>query len=143
MGKYIEVSIRYDKMKEDGNVAKVSEKYLVDTVTLSDAENVVVEAMKPHISGEFYATSAKHTRIEEIIGVKDNGKYWNVKVAFITLDEKSGREKRTIMQILVGADSLIEAYEMFQNHMEGSMADYVIVGISESPYLDYFPYKYE
>lgn len=137
MAQYIEVTIKYDKMLEDGKVKRVSEHYLVDAMSLTEAEAVVTEKMKPYISGEFVATSAKQTKIAELIGGEAD-KYWLAKVAFVTIDEKTAKEKRTVSQMLVGADDFKEAYEVFADGMKGTVADYELVSLSLSQIVDVF-----
>lgn len=142
MAIYIETKIRYDKMMENGMVKKVTESYLVDALTFTEAEARTVEEMQPYISGEFSVSAVKKTKISEIFFKEDAEKNYLVKVAFITLNEKSGLEKRSVSQILVQADYFIEAYNNFQDKMKGTMADYEIIGINETPILEVFKYKY-
>ncbi len=137
MAQYIEVTIKYDKRFEDGKVKRVSERYLTDAMSLTEAEAVVTEKMKPYISGEFVATSAKRTKIADMWGIGAE-KYWLVKVAFVTIDEKTAKEKRTVTQILVGADNFKEAYEVFVDGMKGTVADYELVSLSETRIVDVF-----
>ncbi len=137
MAQYIEVTIKYDKTFEDGKVKRVSEHYLVDAMSLTEAEAVVTEKMKPYISGEFVATSAKRTKINEIMGC-DDADWYLAKVAFVAIDEKTAKEKRTVSQVLVGADDFKEAYEVFVDGMKGTMADYELVSLSETKIVDVF-----
>lgn len=138
MAKYFEVILRYDKMQENGKVKRVSERYLCDALSLTESEARVTEKMQPYISGEFRATSAKETKITEVVGDKEAGKFFLVKVAFITIDEKSAKEKRTISQVLVGAENFDEAYKAFNESMRDTLAGYTLVSLSETAYLDLF-----
>ena len=61
----------------------------------------------------------------------------------ITLDEKNGVEKRTNQNMLVQATDLRDAVKQLDKGMEGTMADYEIVSIAETPIMDIFPYKTE
>lgn len=138
MAKYYEVILRYDKMQEDGRDKRVSEKYLVDALSLTEAEVRVTERMQPYISGEFFATSAKETKIAETTGNVDCGKFFLAKVAFITIDEKSAKEKRTISQMLVGSENFDEAYKALNEFMRDTLADYTLVSLAETAYMDLF-----
>ncbi len=64
-----------------------------------------------------------------------------MKVGFITVDEKSGVEKRSVSQILVQAGGFKSAYDNFIKYMEGTMADYDIVSIAETPIMDVYRMK--
>ena len=65
-----------------------------------------------------------------------------VKVNFITLDEKSGKEKKSASFILVQAGDFENALGRFQDGMKGTMADYQIASITETPLMDVYPYEY-
>lgn len=94
--------------------------------------------MKPFISGEYSISSEKKTRISEIFFNEGADRYYLVKVNFITLDENSGVEKKTVSQILVQASDFEDAVEKFKEGMKGTMADYEIGSISETMIMDVF-----
>lgn len=75
------------------------------------------------------------------MGDKECGRFWLCKVAFITLDEKTAAEKRTISQILVGAPDFTKALEHFNDGMKGTMADFEIVSLAETPIKEFYPAK--
>lgn len=140
MALYFECRARYDKIQENGAVKKVTEPYLVDALSFSEAESRFIEKITPFISGEFSVTVARKTKIAEIFNI-DAERYWLAKVAFITLDEKSGTEKRSISQILVGASDFTNAVEEFNEGMKGTMSDFELVSLSETKYMDVFKYE--
>ncbi len=125
-------------MQENGMVKKVNEPYLVDALTFTEAEARIIEEMKPFISGEYSISSEKKTRISEIFFNEGADRYYLVKVNFITLDENSGVEKKTVSQILVQASDFEDAVEKFKEGMKGTMADYEIGSISETMIMDVF-----
>lgn len=138
---YFIAVVKYDKMQENGAVKRVSEQYLCDALTCTEAEAIVTENLKPYISGDFFTTSVKASKIAEIMGDKECGRFWLVKVAFITIDEKTAAEKRTISQILVGAPDFTNAVENFNDGMKGTMADFEIVSLAETPIKEFYPAK--
>lgn len=140
MANWFECRAKYDKMKEDGKVKKVNEPYLVDALSFTEAESRFIEEITPFISGEFTVTVAKHTKIAEIFNL-DAERYYLAKVAFITIDEKSGVEKRRISQMLVGASDFDDAYVRFCSEMKGIMADVELVSLAETPIMDVYPAK--
>ena len=145
MAVWYEAKIRYDKMGENGMVRKVTEPYLVDSVTCMNAEEIVVEKVAQFISGEFEVKSVKKTAIAEIFYDESDyaDKWYLVKFDFITLDEKSGKEKKLRNLILVQAGDFENALGRFQDGMKGTMADYRIASIAETPYMDVYPYEYK
>ena len=139
MALWFECKVRYDKMQENGSVKKVNEPYLVDALTFTEAEARIIEEMTPFISGEFSISAVKKTKVSEIFFDDSADKYYMVKVNFITLDEKSGVEKKSASFILTQANDLEGALERFKEGMQGTMADYDIASITETPLMDVYP----
>ncbi len=139
MALWFECKVRYDKMMENGAVKKVNEPYLVDALTFTEAEARIIEEMTPFISGEFSISAVKKTKISEIFFDDSADKYYMVKVNFITLDEKSGVEKKSASFILTQASDLEGALSRFKEGMKGTMADYDIASIAETPLMDVYP----
>lgn len=138
MALWFECKVRYDKMAENGMVKKVNEPYLVDALTFTEAEARIIEEMKPFISGEYSISSEKKTKISEVFFKEGGDRWYLVKVNFITLDEKSGVEKKSTSQILVQASDFDNAVANFKEGMEGTMADYEIGSVTETMIMDVF-----
>lgn len=136
---YFIAVVKYDKMQENGTVKRVSEQYLCDALSVTEAEAIVTESLKPYISGDFITTSVKTSKIAEVMGDKECGRFWLVKVAFITIDEKTAAEKRTISQILVGAPDFTNAVENFNEGMKGTLADFEVLSLAETPIKEFYP----
>lgn len=139
MALWFECKVRYDKMMENGMMKKVNEPYLVDALTFTEAEARIMELVKPFISGDYSISSEKKTKIAEIFFNEDGDRYYQVKVNFVTLDERTGVEKKTASLILVQASDFEDALKKFQAGMSGTMADYEIASITETPIMDVFP----
>ncbi|MDE6095080.1 MAG: DUF4494 domain-containing protein [Muribaculaceae bacterium] len=139
MALWFECKVRYDKMMENGTVKKVNEPYLVDALTFTEAEARIIEEMTPFISGEFSISAVKKTKVSEIFFDDSADRYYMVKVNFITLDEKSGVEKKSASFILTQASDLEGALSRFKEGMKGTMADYDIASIVETPLMDVYP----
>ena len=145
MVNYFLSTVRYEKTLENGLNKTVSEQYLFDALSFTEAEARTIEELKPYISGEFSIPQIVKPRISELMLSEDVSadRYYKVKVSFITLDEKSGAEKKTNSFILVQASDFKNAYDRFIEGMKGTMADYEIVSIVETQILDYYPAKYD
>lgn len=133
--------IRYEKTMEDGQVKKVTEYYLVDALSFAEAEARIVEEMKPFISGEFKVESLKREKLTETFLHAEGDKYYKAKINFITLDERTGREKKTSANTLVQASTIDEAKDRLAEGMKATMADYFVESITETKILDVFPYE--
>lgn len=138
---YIETAASYEKTLENGKVKKVTERFLVDALSCTEAEARTIEELTPYVSGDFEVTANKKVKIAEVMGDTTCGRFWLCKVAFITVDERSGVEKRTISQVLVGASDFANAVEEFNEGMKSTMADFEIVSLTETPIKEYYPAK--
>ena len=141
MANWFECKVRYDKIQENGAVKKVNEPYLVDALSFTEAEARIIEEQTPYISGEFSVSAVKRTKISEIFFNEDGDRWYLVKVAFITIDERTGVEKRSASLILVQASDFRDSLEKFVEGMKGTMADYEIVSITETPLMDVYKVK--
>ena len=141
MASWFECKIRYDKAQENGAIKKVTEPYLVDALSFTEAEARIIEEQTPFISGEVNVTAVKRTKIAEIFWDDSADKWYLVKVAFITIDEKTAVEKKSTSLILVAASDFKGAYDNFMGGMKGTMADFEIVSITETPLMDVYKVK--
>ncbi len=142
MANWFECKVRYDKLQENGAAKKVNEPYLVDALSFTEAEARITEEVRPFISGEFSVSAVKRTKIAEIFWLGGD-RWYLVKVGFITIDEKTAAEKRSTSLILVQASNFKEALEHFDEGMKGTMADYDILSITETPLMDVYKMKLE
>ena len=135
--------ICYEKTLENGMNKKVTEPYLVDALSFTEAEARIIEEMTPYISGEFTVADVTRARYSELFYAEDASadRWYKVKLGFITLDEKSGAEKKTYTNVLVQAADLRDAVKRLDEGMKGSMADYIIVSVAETAIMDVYPYE--
>ncbi len=143
MHNWFECKINYEKVTEDGLQKKVTEPYLVDALSFTEAEARIIEEMRPFISGEFTVKDIKRARYAETFLNDKGDRFYKVKVNIITLDEKSGTEKKTAVQMLAQASTIHEAIEMADNGMKGTLADYVIASVIETALIDIYPFVAE
>ena len=135
--------ICYEKTLENGMNKKVTEPYLVDALSFTEAEARIIEEMTPYISGEFTVADVTRARYSELFYADDASadRWYKVKLGFITLDEKSGSEKKSYTNVLVQAVDLRDAVKRIDEGMKGSMADYIIVSVAETAIMDVYPYE--
>lgn len=141
MAQWFECKIRFDKMQENGSVKKVNEPYLVDALSFTEAEARIIEEMTPFISGDFSVSAVKRTKISEIFRDDSTDRWYLVKVAFITIDEKTAAEKKAVSQILVAANDFKGAYDNFMEGMKGVLGDFEIQSINETMIMDVYDAK--
>lgn len=142
MALWFECRIRYDRMQENGTIKKVTEPYLVDALTFTDAEARIIEKITPYISGEFSVAAIKKTNTAEVFYKEGCDKWWSVKYNIITLDERTGRERRTPVYVIVQANDQQGATDNFNEGMKGTIMDYDIEKVAETKLMDVYPYDF-
>ncbi|MCD7931163.1 MAG: DUF4494 domain-containing protein [Tannerellaceae bacterium] len=141
MHNWFECKVSFEKIMENGMQKKVTEPYLVDALSFTEAEARIIEEIRPFISGEFTITDIKRARLSEIFFNENGDRFYRIKIYFITLDEKSGAEKKTAASMLAQASTLKEAIDILDEGMKGTMADYTIASVVETPLMDVFPFS--
>ena len=140
---WFEAKIRYEKMMEDGCLKKVTETYVIDALSFGEAEKRILEEMTSYVSGEFEVCALKIAPYKEIFFADSNmdDKWYVAKLAFITIDEKTDKEKKTRVCYLVNAGNINAAVKNIEEQMAGTMIDYDTFNVSETQILDVFEYK--
>ncbi len=137
---WFETKIRYEKTMEDGLEKKVTEQYVVDALSFTEAEASILEEMSSYISGEFKITDIKPAAYSEIFfsEAPADDRWYKAKLQFITIDEKTEKEKRATVNYLVQAGTLPMAVKHIDEVMGTTMNDYVIVSVAETQIMDVF-----
>ena len=137
---WFETKIRYDKTMEDGRDKKVTEIYTVEALSFTEAESAITEEMSHYISGEFDVKAITRAPYGEIFfsDADSDDKWYRAKLAFITIDEKTEKEKRSNVVYLVQAASLDNARQYVNEVMDKTVIDYEVISISETPIMDVF-----
>ena len=140
VSKFYEVKVQYQKMQEDGKEKKVTEQYVVEALSFTEAESRIAEGMTHYIDGEFDVVSEKIAPYNEIF-LSDNStddKWFLSKVVFITLDEKTAKEKKQTFRYLVQAATSELALDYTKEMLSHGMSDYSIDSVQDTPTLDVF-----
>lgn len=140
---WFECKVRYDKTLEDGIIKRTMETYLVDAFSFTEAEKRFIAEIEPFVSGEYMVTDIKRAKISELFESDDSlaDRWFKAKVAFVTIDEKTGKEKRAAQTMMVQAIDLHDAVKNLDKGMAGTLGDYVIVSVAETKIMDVFRYK--
>lgn len=141
MHTWFECKVSFDKTGEDGLIKRVTEPYLVDALSFTEAEQRISEEMRPFISGDFLVANIKRAKIAELF-YNDNGDRWyRCKVNLVTLDESKGVEKRIAQNMMVQASTLKEAVDVLIDRMKTSLVDYEIATVAETALMDVYTYQ--
>ena len=142
VSKFFEVKVQYQKMLEDGKEKNVTEQYVVEAMSFTEAEARITEEMTNYISGDFGVVSEKIAPYNEIFlsDKSDDDKWFISKVAFITLDEKTAKEKKQTFRYLVQAATSEHALDYTKTMLHQCLSDYSIDSVQDTPTLDVFLY---
>ena len=142
VSKFFEVKVQYQKMLEDGKEKNVTEQYVVEAMSFTEAEARITEEMTNYISGDFGVVSEKIAPYNEIFlsDKSDDDKWFISKVAFITLDEKTAKEKKQTFRYLVQAATSEHALDYTKTMLNQCLSDYSIDSVQDTPTLDVFLY---
>lgn len=137
---WFETRVRYDKTMEDGQQKKVTELYVVDALSFGEAEERITKEMSHYISGEFEVKAITPTAYGEIFfsDADADDRWYKAKLSFITIDEKTEKEKRSTVTYLVQGSSVQSAVKNVEEVMGKTMIDYVIAAITETKVMDVF-----
>jgi hypothetical protein len=133
--------VSLEKTLESGERKKVAEQYLVDALSFTEAEARIIKELEPFISGDFRIAAINRYPLSELFSGGNGDRYYRAKLAFITLDESTGKERRTNFNVLSGASDIQQAKDVIVDGMKGSLYDYEIVEVKETQIMDVFQYK--
>lgn len=143
MKQWFEVKCRYEKMHENGMIKMTTESYLIDAYSFTEAEARGNEELEPYMQGNFELTAVGKKKYSEVILNRAGNYCYEVVVAFITFDEKSGTEKNVNTRMLIQDNSVYKATKAIEEFMDNSLLDYRIKSVKETSIIEVFLYKEE
>ena len=144
MNYWFECKVSYERQADSMGMKKVSESYLVDALSFTEAEKRIIKEIRPFVSvGELEVVNIRRARIAELFlnDEAEADRYFRAKVNFITVDEKSGSEKKASATMIVKSDSLPNAVTELKAQLDSQMASYEIAAVTDTQILDVFQYE--
>ena len=140
---WFECKVKYEKVQEDGLQKQVVEQYVVNALSFSEAEARITEEMSKYINTSFEVVDVKKAPYKEVFFAEDgtSERWYKVKLDFITIDEKSEKEKRSRVIYLVNASNLNSAIKNTDDVLSGTMIDYDAASITDTKLLDVFEFE--
>lgn len=137
---WFECKVRYDKTMENGQQKKVTETYIVSALSFTEAEARIVEEMKPFVSGEFSVKNIRRANYKEVFfSMNANADKWFAcQLEFVSIDERSAKEKKTKFNVLIQSESLNDTVEKLALIIKESIVDYNALSIKETPIVEVF-----
>lgn len=137
---WYETTVRYERQKDDGTNSIATEAYTVDALSFAEAEQRITEEMEPYCSGKFDVKKIAIAPYTEVFFSEDedDDKFFRATVAMITLDERTGKEKKTNVNFLVQAKNIETARRYVVDAFLNTQIDYEINRLVETKILDVF-----
>lgn len=131
------VKTRYIGTTEDGITKAITGEYLTAALSFTEAETKTSEGALLYGLEEFDVIAISRTKFAEIVnGDKEADKWFKCKINAITLDERSGREKKTSIFFCVNADNALEAHHRLDEHLKKTMMDYTVEQVDETKIIE-------
>jgi hypothetical protein len=134
------VKVKYTKQFTDGTLKRVTEPYLVNSISFTDAEARIHQEVGEFVRGEFMVTAVTKKDYADIFHYDDAEVWFESKVAYVSEDADSGKEKKIKNKFLVSAHNIKEAYERIEESLKGLMVSYEIMEVKVTPIIEIFPY---
>ena len=137
---WFECKVKYVKIDENGKEKKVTEPYLVDAVSFTEAEARIHIELEKMIHSDFMVTNISKSNISELFPNENGDRWFKAKTSFVTVDEESGKEKKSNNYMLVEANNVKDAYEFLTEGLSDMIVPFEIPSVAESPIMDVFPF---
>lgn len=140
--KWFETTVRYDRHTDNG-LKRVSENYVVDAITFAEAEETIIEELKPFLAGEFEVKNITPASYGEVFFSDDanHDRWYKAKLIFTVIDEKTEKEKAVSVTRLVQANSVSTALSNIEQVFGGSAQEYTVANIAETKIMDVFEHN--
>lgn len=139
---WYQVKARLERVQDDGSQKIVSENYLVQAFSFGMAEGAIQKEIASFASGEFDIVAVARKNYSEVIesnlGNEIADKWYKCKVNLVTLNERSGKEKKTSQFFLVNANTAMAAHELVDEFMMSSVSNYEVEQVDETKILEVF-----
>ena len=137
---WFEVKVKYVKTEESGKEKKVTEPYLIDALSFTEAEARISEELRPFMGEDFTIVNIKRANYSDIFTFENGDRWFKCRVHYTTVDEAKGVEKKIATTMLVQASDMDSALENITESMKNCLSDYTISVIQETPIMDVIPY---
>lgn len=141
MNNWFTVKVKYTKQLEDGRLKRVTEPYLVDSVSFTDAEARMYEEIGQSVTGEFLITGITKTEYADIFYYDDSDDWYKCKLTYVSVDGDEGKEKKVTNNFLVTASSVKEAYERIKESLSDMTVTFEVPSIMLTPIVEVLPYN--
>jgi hypothetical protein len=133
--------VKYAKENEEGLLKNISEQYLVDAVSFTEAEAILYDRLASQIRGDFQVTGISKSNIVDVFFYEDSDIWYKCKISYLVADADSGKEKKVTQYMIVTAEDVKNAYDRIQESLSNMLVSFRIPDIVESAIVEVFPFE--
>ncbi len=122
--------VKYIKVTENGKEKKATESYLIEAISFSEAEQVILEKLEPFSKSQLEITTLAKTNISEVFDFEDDGLWYKTKISYTDINEETEKNQKFNKYILVSAKDIKQAYERIEDNL-GLMIPYDVISVQE------------
>lgn len=133
--------VKYAKETEEGLLKSISEQYLIDAVSHTEAEAIIYDKLGSIIRGDFQITRLVKSNIVDVFHYEDSEIWHKCKISYLVADGESGKEKRVNQYMIVTAENVKQAFDRIQESLSNMLVSFRVPSITESPIIEVYPYE--
>ncbi|HEY9117728.1 MAG TPA: DUF4494 domain-containing protein [Roseivirga sp.] len=138
---WFQCQVKYAKENEQGLLKNITEYYLIDAVSFTEAEAVLYDRLASQIRGDFQVTKVSKSTIVDVFFYEDQHLWWKCKISYLVVDGDSGREKAVNQFMIVTAADVKQAFDRINESLSNMLVSYRVTQVVESPIIEVFPYE--
>jgi len=131
------VKVKYTKTLEDGKIKRVTEPYLLNAASFTDAEARAHEEVGATVRGEFDVVSISRTDVHDIFSDDDADTWYKCKVTYE--DVVDDKPKKISNNYLASGESVKTADAKVKEGLSSLMLDFKVDSVILTPIVDIFP----
>jgi len=141
MRTWFQVKVKYTKENEEGLLKSISEQYLIDAVSFTEAEAILYDRLGSMIRGDFSVIAIAKSNIVDVFLYEDSDVWFKCKVSYLVADPDSGKEKKVNQYMIVTASDVPQAHERIQESLSNMLVSFRVPDVVVSPIVEIFPYE--
>lgn len=143
MRTWFQCTVKYAKENDQGLLKNITEVYLVDAVSFTEAEAILYDRLASQIRGDFQVKGVAKSNIVDVFFYEDADLWHKCKIAYMVADGETGREKKVTQYMIVTASDVKQAYDRIMESLGNMLVSFRVPDIIESPIIEVFPYERE
>ncbi len=133
--------VKYGKENEEGLLKTITEQYLVDAVSFTEAEAILYDRLASQIRGDFQVTAVGKSNIVDVFEYEDADIWHKAKVTYLVVDGDIGKEKLVTQYMIVTAEDVKQAYDRILDSLSNMLVSFRVPKVEETLIVEVFPYE--